>query len=205
MVLMDAGGAHDLAVPPLPALDQDSDLLVPEFVSTLCRIAAVTSIGTTLAGVLVLLGWVLDVETLKRLIPGLTAMNPTTAVGFVCGGCALGLLATQSHLTLARRLALALAAVTALLGAARVLALAGIHDLGVDRLLFADKLLAADFGRPNQMAPNTAVNFLLLGAALLIIDRPLRRFRWAAQLLSLTAAMTSLLALMGYAYGLRSF
>ena len=55
------------------------------------------------------------------------------------------------------------------------------------------------------MAPNTAVNFLLLGAALMIIDRPLRRFRWPAQLLALSAAMTALLALMGYAYGLRSF
>ena len=55
------------------------------------------------------------------------------------------------------------------------------------------------------MAPNTAVNFILLGVALVIIDRPGARIRWAAQLLAVTAAMTSLLALMGYAYGLRSF
>jgi diguanylate cyclase (GGDEF)-like protein len=202
---MDSGGADYHVAPPQFAADQESDLLVPEFVAILHRIAVGTSIVATLAGVLVLLGWSLDIEALRRLIAGLTAMNPTTAVGFVCCGCALGLLATQSHLTLARRLALALAAVTAVLGGARVLALMGVVDFGIDRLFFASQLLTADFGRPNQMAPNTAVTFLLLGASMLIIDRPLRRFRWGAQLLSLTAGMTSLLALIGYAYGLRSF
>ena len=199
------GAASDYPVALPPGLDPDSELLVPHFVSTLRTIAAASSFLATISGVLVLIGWRLDVEVLKRLIPGLTAMNPSTAVGFICSGCALGLIATQPDLALARRLAVALAVVTALLGAARVLAVAGFYDAGVDRLLFSSKLVAADFGRPNQMATNTAVNFLLVGAALMIIDRPLRRFRWPAHLLALTAAMTALLALMGYAYGLRSF
>ena len=185
--------------------DLDNELLVPRFVDALSTIAATSSFLATLIGVLVLIGWSLDAEALLRFIPGLTAMNPATAIGFICSGCALGLIATQPDLPLARRLAIALATVTALLGAAGVLAIVGLYDAGVDRLLFDDQLLTTDFGRPNQMAPNTAVNFLLLGAALMIIDRPLRRFRWPAQLLALSAAMTALLALMGYAYGLRSF
>ena len=195
----------DYRVAPPSGTDPDNELLVPRFVDTLRTIAATSSFVATLIGVVVLIGWSLDVEALKRFIPGLTAMNPATAVGFICSGCALGLIATQPDLALARRLAIALAAVTALLGAARVLAIAGLYDAGVDRLLDNSELLTADFGRANQMAPNTAVNFLLLGAALMIIDRPLRRFRWPAQLLALSAAMTALLALMGYAYGLRSF
>jgi len=185
--------------------DLDNELLVPRFVDALSMIAATSSFLATLIGVLVLIGWTLDAEALLRFIPGLTAMNPATAIGFICSGCALGLIATQADLPLARRLAIALATVTALLGAAGVLAILGLYDAGVDRLLFDDQLLTTDFGRPNQMAPNTAVNFLLLGVALMIIDRPLRRFRWPAQLLALSAAMTALLALMGYAYGLRSF
>ena len=199
-----ASGDYPVTLPS-GADDPDDELLVPRFVDTLRTIAAASSFLATLIGVLVLIGWRFDVEALKRFIPGLTAMNPATAIGFICSGCALGLVATQPDLALARRLAIALAAVTALLGAARVLAVGGLYDAGVDRLLFNGKLLTADFGRPNQMALNTAVNFLLLGAALMIIDRPLRRFRWPAQLLALSAAMTALLALMGYAYGLRSF
>jgi diguanylate cyclase (GGDEF)-like protein len=202
---MDAGGADYRVALRLPPREQDSDLLVPEFVSTLRTIAAVTSVLATLVSITVLLGWSLDIESLKRLVPGLTTMNPTTAIGFICSGCALGLLATQFHLPLARRLAIALGGVTAVLGAVRVFAIVGIGDLGVDRLLVASKLLTADFGRPDQMAPNTAVNFLLIGSALTILDRPLRRLGWGAQLLALTAAMTSLLAVMGYAYGMRSF
>ena len=115
--------------------DPDNELLVPRFVGTLRTIAASSSLLATLIGVVVLIGWSLDVEALKRFIPGLTAMNPATAVGFICSGCALGLIATQPDLALARRLAIALAAVTALLGAARVLAIAGLYDAGVDRLL----------------------------------------------------------------------
>ena len=65
--------------------------------------------------------------------------------------------------------------------------------------------MMADFGRPNRVAPNTALNFVLLGAALLFIDRAFGRFRWPSQLFALIATMTSLLALMGYGYGLRSF
>jgi diguanylate cyclase (GGDEF)-like protein len=202
---MNGGGADYRVALGGPAREQDSDLLVPEFVSTLRNIAALTSVLATLISVTVLIGWSLDIESLKRLVPGLTTMNPTTAIGFVCSGCALGLLATQSHFPLARRLAIALGGITAALGAVRVCAIVGIGDLGVDRLLVASKLLTADFGRPDQMAPNTAVNFLLIGSALTILDRPLRRFGWGAQLLALTAAMTSLLAVMGYAYGMRSF
>jgi diguanylate cyclase (GGDEF)-like protein len=54
------------------------------------------------------------------------------------------------------------------------------------------------------MAPNSAINFLLIGLALATIDRGFRRI-WPAQFLTVVAAMSSLLALMGYAYGVKSF
>src|SRR3712207_743128 len=42
-----------------------------------------------LVGSFVLLGWALDIEVLKRVLPGLVAMNPATAVDFVLTGAAL--------------------------------------------------------------------------------------------------------------------
>src|SRR5215204_6216200 len=104
-------------------LEEPSDeLLVPRFVATLRTLAASSSVVATLTGVLVVTAWSLDVEALRRFFPRLTATIPTTAIGFICSGCALGLVATQSSLPLARRLAVGLAAATAILGGARVLA-----------------------------------------------------------------------------------
>ena len=188
-----------------PIADPDNELLVPRFVATLRTIAATSSFLATLIGVLVLIGWSLDVEALKRFIPGLTAMNPATAIGFICSGCALGLIATQPDLLLARRLAIALAAVTALLGAARVLAIAGLYDAGVDRLLFADKLAR---GRLRPAEPDGAEHGRQFPAA----RRRADDHRPPAPPLPLAGAAAgadrgddALLALMGYAYGLRSF
>jgi len=185
--------------------DAHHELVMPRIVSLLHNIALFSSIVPVAMGVLVLGGWTFGIETLKRIVPGLTAMNPVTAFLFICSGLALGLLASGRSSPGRRRMAAVLGGVAAATGVARTLAIAGVADLGLDRLLFADKLDLADFGRPNQMAPNTAANFILAGIALMWIDRPFRRFRWPAQLLAATAAMTALLALMGYAYGLRSF
>ena len=183
----------------------DTDMTLPGADIALRRLALTASVFPILAGLLVLAGWVLDVESLKRIVHGLTAMNPATAVGFLCVGTALALTSRRRAGRLARGAAIALAVTAALLGIVRVLAVTGLYDAGTDRLLFASKLIAADFGRPNQMAPNTAVNFILIGLALALIDFPGRRIRWPGQLMAVTAGITSLLALIGYAYGLPSF
>ena len=179
------------------------DLTLPRVALALRAAAGAASLIPLLVGVVVLIGWAAEIETFKRVVPGLTAMNPATAIGFILLGWSLAVLSHDSAGTL-RAIAVGLALVAVLLGMSRIAALLGLTDLQMDQLLFRDKLAAADFGRPNHMAPNTAVNFVLLGTALAIIDRPLGRVRWPAQLLAVVAAMTSLLALTGYAYGLRS-
>src|SRR5215213_3905733 len=110
--------------------DPDSELLVPGIVSTLLSVAASSSAVAALTGVVVLIGWQAGSEPLKRLVPGLTAMNPATAVGFICGGCALALIAACPDSGWARRTAAVLAALIVLSGISRVLAIAGIVDAG---------------------------------------------------------------------------
>jgi diguanylate cyclase (GGDEF)-like protein len=189
--------AHDLA--------QEADLTLPAMTTALRRVALTASLCPIVAGLLVLGGWILDVEILKRIVNGLTAMNPATAVGFICLGSALALTSRRGAGRIARGAAITLGLAAAALGVGRLLAVAGVYDAGVDRLLFAEKLVGADFGRPNQMAPNTAVNFILIGLALVLIDVHGRRIRWPGQLMAVTAGMSSLLALIGYAYGLPAF
>jgi len=181
----------------------EPDLTLPRLVALLQTLALASSVVALVTGVTVLVGWAMDLEALTRFVPGLAAMNPTTAIGLLCLGASLGLIGRdgKSGGTAARVLALGAIAI----GLSRVPALLGLWDLELDRLLFRDKLAVADFGRANRMAPNSAVNFVLLGSALIALDWAGGRRRSFAQLLAVIAAMSSLLAIMGYAYGLPSF
>ncbi len=187
--------AAPLAVPP--------EMILPRVAAALRTISRAASLIPLAIGVLVLIGWWANVEFLKRIVPGLVAMNPTTAIGFFCLGVALALEARKTPSESSHRIARSLALLAALIGLIKIIAIVTPLDLGIDRILFHDKLLTADNGLPNQMAPNTALNFLLLGMAVAIIDRTFRRIR-PAQLLTVIAAMSSLLALTGYASGLES-
>ena len=166
------------------------------------------SVIAILVGCLVLDGWLLDLEILKRIFPGLVAMNPTTALAFILAGGSLLLLQAPDKPLKLRRIAQALAFVVAVVGLLKLVEiLFGWNLLGIDQLLFRQELEseAAVTGVPNRMAPNTALNFLLVGCALLLVDRQTRRSYWLAQFLILVAAMASLLAIIGYVYGVTSF
>ncbi|HEY8182664.1 MAG TPA: hypothetical protein VII32_10510, partial [Thermoanaerobaculia bacterium] len=163
-----------------------------------------TTVIPIVVGTLVLYGWMSDIEVLKRIVPGLVAMNPMTAIGFLLLGTSFALLSVEAPATPRHRTGEVVALIVAIIGVVKLLALMTPLDLHIDQLLFANKLAASDFGLPNRMAPNTALNFLLLGIALMNIDRRLQRW-WPSQFLTIAAAMSSVLALMGYAYGVKSF
>ena len=182
----------------------EPDLTLPRVAAALRTTARAAGILPVLVGALVLAGWAFDIEVLTRVIPGMTAMNPSTAVGFMCLGVALSILCRTTSRGM-RRVANLFALVPVVLGVSRLMALAGLWDFELDRLLFREKAAIAHFGTPTRMAPNSASNLVLLAVALIRIDRGIAQFRWAAQVIAVFAAMTSLLALMGYAYGLPSF
>lgn len=72
-------------------------------------------------------------------------------------------------------------------------------------MLFKEPLGAVATSNPGRMAPNTALNFLLIGMALLLLDVETRRGHRPAQFLILTEGLVSLLAVLGYAYGVTTF
>jgi diguanylate cyclase (GGDEF)-like protein len=175
------------------------DLTLPRVVAALHRIAHVASAIPIAVGVLVLFGWSANIEMLKRIVPGLKAMNPTSAIGFILLGASLTLIVHRERSRAAHRVARIFALAVFAIAILKLFSLATGVDLGIDQFLFRNRV------GTNWMAPNTALNFLLLAIALLLLDRPLRRVHWPAQFLGLITAMISLLALMGYAYNVRFF
>lgn len=163
--------------------------------------------ATALIASLVLIGWTFDLDLLKRIVPGLVAMNPMSAVAFLLAAFSLFLFLDEKsdgrapfHLWLARGCAL----LVTLVGAAKLVALFRGTDIGIDQWLFSSKLTVG-FQVRNVMAPNTAFNFVLLGSALLFLHSKSRRLSPWACICVLVSGFESMLAVLGYAYGIKAF
>lgn len=149
--------------------------------------------AVTLFAAVVLVGWVLGVDGLKSIRPGYIAMNPVTALTFALAGASLFV---RGEGRLGRRLALGSAIAVAAVGAAKLAELAAGYESGIDQWLFAREL------RGNRIAPNTAINFLLCGLALLACRSSRPAFGLARQVLASGSAGLSALAIVGYWQGI---
>jgi two-component system cell cycle sensor histidine kinase/response regulator CckA len=149
-------------------------------------------------GILALLGWILDLPALTSLHPLLGTTKPNTAVGFVALGVALWLSQDLDR----RRSRNVCGAFVVLLGVATLGQYAFDVDVGFDRLLVRDAVESAE---PLRMSVMTALEFVLLGAALMLLDVTIgKNAERPAEWLALVAGFASLLALLGYAYGVDS-
>lgn len=147
----------------------------------------------------VLIGWQFNVDFLKRVFPALVAMNPMTAVAFLTTAVAFWLVPSSqpNRKTTGRVLAL----VVLLIGSLRIFTLLSGIETGVDTLLFPAQLkLDVVGGTPNQMAPNTAVCFILTGLSVFLLDRRTRRRQRYSEYLSGIVLLLSLLSVIGYIY-----
>ena len=174
----------------------------PRLLAGLRRFAQAAGAAVVLLGCVVLAGWATDVVVLKSILPGLKAMNPGSAFTFLLAGVALWGLAPEQTTPRLRTIATACATVVVGVGLLRLGGYFAGWDRGPDQVLFHEKLEreAARIGQVNRMAPNTAAAFALAGLALLLVDVRTRRGFRPAQVLALTTALISLLALIGYAY-----
>lgn len=173
------------------------------------RFPWVAAVLSMLTGVAVLAGWASDVEVLKRIQPGLVAMNPVTALAFTSCGSALLLWHLQGKSRpLWPRL---LSGWVLLAGFSRLVGYVFDFSWEPDRWLFAEKLGMDSTGVANRMSPNTALCLVFISAGLLLHDRPCRRSRHITEVFALLACLISFLALLGYLYeatwlyGLESF
>lgn len=170
----------------------------PHLVDASRRFAAVAAVITALAGALALAGWALNLGLLKSLVAGPPTIKPLTALGLLLAGTALWLLGEPAATGQRRqegwqrRLGLICAGAVAVLGGLTLLeSLPGI-DPGINQALLADSVAPA--GGP---MPAAALCLLLLGVALLTLDR---KPGWLAPAGMLLVLLVSGLALLGTVY-----
>lgn len=155
-------------------------------------------------GVTVLIGWQFDLEILKRIIPGLVAMNPATAICFMLSGIAI-IITNKKNNKKFSGLSKVLALSVFLIGLSSLIVNLFEIPGGVDQWLYKEKLMDKTVLIQNRMAPNTAFNFILSGLAIFLLSSTNENANKGAQSLALFSAFISLLSLIGYVYGVRAF
>jgi PAS domain S-box-containing protein len=174
-------------------------------VHLLRAVSSCAALASAVVGLSVLLGWWLGIEWLKSVLPGLVTMKANTAVGLVLASASLWLLRTERPSLWARRLGQLCALAVLLLGLLTFSQYLFGRDLGIDQMLFREPLGASGTSCPGRMAPQTALSFVLVASALLLMDVETRRHHRPTQALSLVVALVSLSALCGYVYGVSAF
>jgi PAS domain S-box-containing protein len=146
-------------------------------------------------GILALVGWILDVEVMKRVLPNLTSMKANTAVSLVLLGVALWQISVRAS---SRWIPSALVLIAAAIAGLTLAEYATGSSFGLDELLFADDP-GLRFG--GRMAPVTAASFLTIGTAILLLLAQRAR---TAHLLGTVTFCVGLIAVLGYAFGVDS-
>jgi diguanylate cyclase (GGDEF)-like protein len=157
------------------------------------RFAALAAALVMGIALLVLIGWTFGIERLMTILPGFIRMKSSTAVGLLAAS--LAVLAEYAGVRLlVRRL---LAAVPFALGLATSFQYLTGLSLHIDQFFFLDPVQKVF---PGRMAPIAAVNFVLLGLALLLRMK-LRSPKRASAALAVVVTTFSMLAMVGYLYG----
>ncbi len=173
------------------------------------NLPAFLGVVTVVTGCVVLLGWQFNILTLQHILSGLPKMTPNTAVGFILSGLSLSLYSWDAQLIKnknhQRRLAQILAILVMLLALQTVGEYLFNWDIGIDQLLYADAVNAAQTSIPGRPSPHTAAAFSFIGFALILIYKDSPHRHWLAQYCTLTALFIALLALVGYIFRISYF
>ncbi|MCX6543696.1 MAG: PAS domain S-box protein [Acidobacteria bacterium] len=197
----------------MPTEPKNSPSVSSEFVARLAGVVAFV------VGGLVLVGWTLDIATLKSVVSGSVSVKPNTAVGFVLIGVALLLSTlprspiTRQPSTIFTRLARLCALLAGLIGVLTLAEYATDLSFGVDQWLFHETAETVGTSQPGRMSPEGALCFGLLAAAMWLATAS-RKPRWTlvvSAMLGVVVVSIALSACLSYsalnpgAYGWWSF
>lgn len=144
-------------------------------------------------GLIVLIGWFLNIAPLKSILPNAATMKFNTALGFILAGGSLWFVREAGFNQERKRIGQVLAGLVLILGLLTLSEYLFQWDPGIDQLLVKDLATPAN-AHPGRMSEITAVGFSLIGLAVLLIHTRI------SQYLSFSVALLSYLAVVGYLF-----
>ncbi|WMJ73965.1 PAS domain S-box protein [Cytophagaceae bacterium ABcell3] len=153
-------------------------------------------------GTLVFLGWISNSDRLIRGISDSPLTDPVTALLFILSGVALWLVRNKRYPIKYRNISQLMGGVIALVGLTKLGSIVLDYELVFSRFIMGNRLIDASENGLVQMAPNTALNFILSGLAIVLIDSTRgQRERTISEIFCIAVSLMSLLNLYGYVYG----
>lgn len=155
---------------------------------------------------MVLAGWAFDITALKSILPGWISMKANTAACFILTGTALLLTTRQSALhtqhsaIFLSRLARLCGLLAGLIGLLTLNEYIFGWNLGIDHWLTREPAGTLRMPHSGRMAPDTALNFVLLSVALWIIGASRKTLRavLVPVIIGLLVATLALAAILSY-------
>jgi PAS domain S-box-containing protein len=152
-----------------------------------------------------LLGWALDISFLKQPLPNSAVVNPTTAVCFLFCGTAVILLSYQRNHNVSSYIIRALIVAPVLIGLVRTFEWLVNIPFQVDTYLFNQSLALESNVEIVRMAGNSAINFVLCGVAIFMVDFNTTRSKSVANTLLVFVSLISIFSVIVYVYQVSEF
>jgi hypothetical protein len=144
-------------------------------------------------GLVVLLGWFLDVQILKSILPNAATMKFNTALCFALAGTSLWFLKNEDSQAGSKPIGRVLAGLTTFICLLTMCEYLFDWNLGIDQMFVKDPA-TSPLNFPGRMSQITAIAFILCGMALLLMDTNV------SQYFALGVVFLSLLAVIGYLF-----
>ncbi len=159
------------------------------------------SLLTILTGLLVLVGWMFNIVILKSVFQEFVSMKANTAVAFIFLGVSLWFLLDKKVGRVKQQIVQLCALVAFFIGVLTLSQDVFGWNLRIDQLLFKEEINAIGTSHPGRMGPLTAFSFMALGVSLILLKDRRIDVR-LPQAIVLMVAPVSLMALIGYVYGI---
>jgi PAS domain S-box-containing protein len=176
-------------------------------VALLKSISAYLGLAVAAAGLIVIVGWAYDIAALKSISPIFVSMKANAAICFILIGLALWMRPDGSRLLVRTRKYFS-AILTAIVIAVGLLVLSEYifgWDAGIDQAIFREPAGTLGTIYPGRIVLTAALSFVLAGLAMLpLIFKKADKYA-VPQYLALAGLIISLVAIIGYGYGLRVF
>ncbi|SMD33684.1 PAS domain S-box-containing protein [Reichenbachiella faecimaris] len=170
------------------------------------RLPLLIAYFTVFVGFLTLIGWVFNVEVLKRPTSGLAAVNPLTAICFILSGLGIICLVKKSGFSLPHWIVKLVVVLLIAIGSVKMANLMTQSAFQIDQVICAEQLQAdLEKGKLNSMAPNTALGFLLFAAAMVLSIRDREKHIQIANILLVSVFVVGFFSVIGYLYRIGEF
>ncbi|MGZ3808085.1 MAG: GAF domain-containing protein, partial [Bacteriovorax sp.] len=156
---------------------------------------------TFVIGSIVIIGWAFSIPALKSVLPTFITMKANTALSFIL--CSMAAILTESETATVRRRIMARLCVVIVMAISFLTLLEYLfqYNFMIDELLFSDPAGGKKFP-PGRLAPITAINFILFGAAIFLSTNLKKNYYQSAQIAIFLVFIISFQGFVGYFLGI---